>query len=112
MPSVFKLSLSMKRIRPRTLAGKPSMICTDPADLSFFSRRRVAVPAGGAFAELDRRRNEPSQRTGGDHSGRGQIHERVAIAHAPFEIPIRGADCSLAFLHESATADDACATDM
>src|SRR6266513_6378640 len=36
----------MKRTRPRTLEGKPSMICTDAAGLDFFSGRRTAVPAG------------------------------------------------------------------
>src|SRR5438270_11474538 len=46
MPSVFKLSLSMNRIRPRTLEGKPSMICTDDVGLDFFCGRRVVVPAG------------------------------------------------------------------
>src|SRR6266700_1697167 len=46
MPSVFKLSLSMKRTRPRTLGGKPAMILTDPADCGFRSGRRTAVPAG------------------------------------------------------------------
>jgi hypothetical protein len=46
MPSVFKLSLSINRTRPRTLEGKPFMICTDPAGVDFFSGRRIAVPAG------------------------------------------------------------------
>src|SRR5205814_3288547 len=46
MPSVFKLSLSMKRTRPRTLEGKPSMICTDDdVGLGFLWGRRVVVPA-------------------------------------------------------------------
>src|SRR6266571_3140457 len=45
MPSVFKLSLSTKRTRPRTLGGKPAIISTEPADSVFFSARRIAVPA-------------------------------------------------------------------
>src|SRR5207302_4921029 len=45
MPSVFKLSLSTKRTRPRTLGGKPAMIFTEPAACVFFSARRIAVPA-------------------------------------------------------------------
>src|SRR5262249_33129864 len=65
---------------------------------------------GGAFGKMCRRCNEPSQRAGGHYSGRSQIHERFAIAHASFEIPISGADCSLSFLYKSATESDARST--
>ena len=66
--------------------------------------------ACGALAKVRWCANEPSQRAGGYDCGRSQINERVTIAHAAFEIPIRGADCSLAFLHESLTESDARAT--
>src|SRR6266540_1282279 len=45
IPSVFKLSLSMKRTRPRTLGGKPAMISTEAGDFDFLWVRRTAVPA-------------------------------------------------------------------
>src|SRR5207244_11919150 len=45
MPSVFKLSLSMKRTRPCTLGGKPAMISTDAGGLGLLWARRTAVPA-------------------------------------------------------------------
>src|SRR6266566_180019 len=49
MPSVFKLSLSIKRTRPRTLDGKPAIIFTetgDPPKADLLWARRTAVPAG------------------------------------------------------------------
>src|SRR5437016_5798683 len=46
MPSVFKLYLSTKRTRPRTLDGKPAMIFTEPDDCGLLGARRTAVPAG------------------------------------------------------------------
>src|SRR5204862_5424320 len=39
-------SLSIKRTRPRTLAGKPAMISTEPGDCGLLGARRTAVPAG------------------------------------------------------------------
>src|SRR6266540_3639899 len=45
MPSVFKLSLSMKRTRPRTLGGKPAMISTEAGGFGFLWARRAEVPA-------------------------------------------------------------------
>src|SRR5213594_1938573 len=45
MPSVFRLSLSMKRTRPRTLGGKPAMISTDAGGFGLLWARRTAVPA-------------------------------------------------------------------
>src|SRR6266536_2641196 len=45
MPSVFKLSLSTKRTRPRTLGGKPAMISTDAGSFGLLWARRTAVPA-------------------------------------------------------------------
>src|SRR6267378_3538619 len=45
MPSVFKLSLSIKRTRPRTLGGKPAMISTEAGGFGLLWARRTAVPA-------------------------------------------------------------------
>src|SRR6058998_3173170 len=45
MPSVFKLSLSMKRTRPCTLGGKQAMISTDAGGFGLLWARRTAVPA-------------------------------------------------------------------
>src|SRR5437899_300295 len=45
MPSVFKLSLSIKRTRPRTLGGKPAMISTDAGGFGLLWARRTAAPA-------------------------------------------------------------------
>src|SRR5204863_5157025 len=42
---VFKLSLSIKRTRPRTLDGKPAMIFTETADCGLLCARRTAVLA-------------------------------------------------------------------
>src|ERR1700731_4375084 len=46
MPSVFKLSLSTKRTRPRTLDGKPLIISTDAGGCGLLLARRTDVPAG------------------------------------------------------------------
>src|ERR1700674_4811452 len=46
MPSVFKLSLSTKRTRPRTLDGKPSIISTEAGGGGLLLARRTDVPAG------------------------------------------------------------------
>ena len=43
-------------------------------------------------------------------AGEAEINQRVAIAHAAFEISIRSADRGLAFLHQTATESDARAT--
>src|SRR4029077_6545048 len=40
-----KLSLSMKRTRPRTLGGKPVIISTEAGGFDFLWERRTAVPA-------------------------------------------------------------------
>src|SRR5712691_3519032 len=107
MPSVFKLSLSMKRIRPRTLAGNPSMISTDDVDLAL---RAANGDAGRFLRKSLRRTNESSQRARRDDGGRTQIDECIAIAHPAFEIAIGRADGGLAFLHQTATEPDARAT--
>jgi hypothetical protein len=60
MPSVFKLSLSIKRTRPRTLGGKPSMISTDAAGLRFLSGAPNRC-ARGRSAEICWRANESGQ---------------------------------------------------
>src|ERR1700719_5344517 len=46
MPSVFKLSLSTKRTRPRTLGGKPLIISTEAGGCGLLLARRTEVPAG------------------------------------------------------------------
>ena len=58
-------------------------------------------------AEICRRANESGQRAGRDDSGRTQINQRVAVAHAAFEIAIRRADRDFAFLHQTASQADA-----
>ena len=68
--------------------------------------RRTAVPAA-LLGEIFRRADKSSQCAGGDDSGRTQIHERVAIAHAALEITIGRADRGLALLHQTATQADA-----
>src|SRR5262249_38940312 len=43
----------------------------------------------------------------GDDSGRGKIHERLTVAHATLEIPVRRADCVFALLYQTATESNA-----
>ena len=66
----------------------------------------MAVPAGRSV-KFCRRANESSQRAGGHDRRRSQINERIAIAHAAFEIAIGRADRGFAFLHQTATQSDA-----
>src|SRR5439155_3176520 len=66
--------------------------------------------AGGALAEICRRANESGQRAGCDDSRRGKINERVTVAHSSLEIAIGRADRGFAFLHQTASQSNACAT--
>src|ERR1044072_3067420 len=63
--------------------------------------------AGSALVEICWRANESRQSTGSDNSGRGEINERVAIAHASFEIAIGSADRGFAFLDQAAPQSNA-----
>src|SRR5438552_16744792 len=45
MPSEFRLSLSTRRTRPRTLDGEPLIISTETDDCGLLWARRTAVPA-------------------------------------------------------------------
>src|SRR5438876_12430448 len=46
MPSVFKLSLSTKRTRPRTLDGKPLIISTEAGGCGLLLARRIPIFVG------------------------------------------------------------------
>ena len=82
------------------------MICTDAAGLGLFSGRRVAVPAGLSVKFVGAQM-KPANALAATTAGEAEINERVTIAHPAFEIAIRGADCRLALLHETATESNA-----
>ena len=83
------------------------MISTETSACGLLCARRTAVP-GGAIRECLWRANKSSQRAGRHDGGRTQIHLRIGIAHASFEIAIGGADRDFAFAHQTATQADAC----
>src|SRR5205085_12599856 len=66
--------------------------------------------ARGALGEIFWSADKSSQRAGRHYRGRTQIHQRIAIAHASFEISISRADRGLAFFHQTAPEANACAT--
>src|SRR6266516_7468098 len=47
----------MNKMRPRTLDGKPSIICTDDGGLDLFWGRRTAVPAGFSLKSVGAQMN-------------------------------------------------------
>src|SRR5260370_34403358 len=89
MPSVFKLSLSIKRTRPRTLAGKPAMISTEPADCGLLGARRTAVPAGRSANVFGARIN-PANALAATTAGGPQNTHPTPAPHRPLKIKIIG----------------------
>ena len=75
------------------------MIRTDRRRPRFLLRSpRVAV-AAGLSVKFVGAQMKPASALAATTAGEREINERVTIAHAAFEIPIRGADCVFALLH-------------
>src|SRR5438128_10903506 len=99
MPSVFRLSLSINRTRPRTLAGKPGMIFTDTGGFDLRSARRTAVPAGGS-AEFFGAQINPANALAATTAGAAKTTEEARSAHRPLKFACLGRFGGLAFFTE------------
>ena len=72
------------------------MISTETSALRF-ALRATDRGARRAFRKILRRANKSRESAGGHDGRRAQIDLRIGIAHAAFEVSVRGADRDFAF---------------